>query len=166
MAIIGQDGSATPGAIGYPNVAGANLLTYGGEGQTQAEALAGHAAEHAAMDMYGDGMPGPAVMTTFRNISHSSVTQLLMPSAPTELALLWRESGTSGALRFVVEAASLLDATARLADDTAHGELSSGDLPLLMLFEPTTSPTYLYFRATSDVGVGSNALTVIAKVPA
>ena len=51
MAIIGQDGSATPGAIGYPNVAGANLLTYGGDGQTQSAALIGHAAEHTAMGM-------------------------------------------------------------------------------------------------------------------
>lgn len=57
MAIIGQDGSATPGAIGYPNVAGANLLTYGSEGQTQKTALAGHSAEHAAIGVSGATYP-------------------------------------------------------------------------------------------------------------
>ena len=49
MATVGEFGSATTGAVGYPNIAGANLLTYGGEGQTQPADMAGHSFEHASM---------------------------------------------------------------------------------------------------------------------
>lgn len=70
MATIGEDGSATPLGSGYPNVAGHNLLTYGGEGQTQSTALAGHLAEHAAM-----GMP-----FSFPNYQRSLLASLVVNS--------------------------------------------------------------------------------------
>ena len=114
----------------------------------------------------GDGAAGPAVLRSFRNIPHDSVTVILLPTAPQELALSWYESGTSGNLRFVLEAASLADATSRLSDDLAHGELASGGAPFGVSFQPTNSPVYLYVRASSPIGAGSSILSVAAKVPA
>ncbi len=132
----------------------------------QSDEIIAHLAAHEELGIVGDGDAGAAVISSFRNVPHDSVTKLLLPSAPQELALLWSESGTSGAIRYVLEAASLADATARLADDSAHGEIVSGDLPTLISFVPTTVPMYLYFSASSAYGAGSNLLTVVAKVPA
>ena len=163
MATIGEDGSATPSGVGYPNVVGANLLTYGGEGQTDSTALAGHEAEHVAMGIFDDGTPGACVTRSERNISHTTATKVFLPSAPLELAILWVESGTSGNLRFVLEAASDLDADNRLANDAAHGEISSGE-NVLVRFTPTSDPMNIYLLATSDVGAGSSVATILAKV--
>lgn len=125
-----------------------------------------HRQEHMEMGVLDDGGAGPAVVITERNLPHDSVTSVLLPSAPSELALMWSESGTSGPLRYVLEAASLADATARLSDDAAHAEIVSGDGPMLIRFVPTTAPMYLYVRASAAFGAGSNLLTIIAKVPA
>lgn len=122
-----------------------------------------HAAEHAAMGIFDDGTPGACVTRSERNISHTVTTKVFLPSAPIELAILWVESGTSGNLKFVLEAASDLDADSRLANDAAHGEISSGD-NILVRFTPTSNPMNIYLLATSAVGAGSNIATIIAKV--
>lgn len=124
---------------------------------------ANHEAEHAAMGIFGDGTPGACVTRSERNISHTVVTKVFLPSAPIELAILWVESGTSGNLKFVLEAASDLDADSRLANNAAHGEISSGG-NILVRFTPTSNPMNIYLLATSAVGAGSNIATIIAKV--
>jgi len=53
MATIGEFGSATTAGVGHPNVVGANLLTYGGDGQTLGTNLLGPAAEHALLSESG-----------------------------------------------------------------------------------------------------------------
>lgn len=110
-----------------------------------------------------DSAAGSCVIRSERNISHTTKTIILLPSAPIQLAILWAESGTSGNLKFVLEAASSLDADARLANDSAHGEIVSGD-SVLLSFVPSTSPTYIYLLASTAVGAGSNVVTIIAKV--
>lgn len=112
----------------------------------------------------GDGESGAALTFSARNISHVTPTKILLPSAPLELAIMWSESGTSGNLRYVLEAASLADATARLSDDSAHAELVSNSNPALISFEPTMSPVNIYFMASSAVGAGSSTLSAMAKV--
>lgn len=113
----------------------------------------------------GDGAAGTGMTYTARNLAHDSVTRIMLPSAPTELMLNWWDStGSSGNLRYVLEAASLADATARLADDTAHGELVANGAPAVVKFEPTMYPVYIYVRASSAVGAGSNILSLLAKV--
>lgn len=112
-----------------------------------------------------DGTAGTGMTYTVRNLDNATVTRIMLPSAPAELMLNWYDStGSSGNLRYVLEAASLADATARLADDTAHGELAANGNPVIVKFEPTMFPVYIYVRASSAVGAGSNILSLLAKV--
>lgn len=113
----------------------------------------------------GDGTAGTGMTYTARNLDHASVTRIMLPSAPAELLLNWYDAtGSSGNLRYVLEAASLADATARLNDDTAHGELVANGSPAIVKFSPTTFPVSIYVRASSAVGAGSNILSLLAKV--
>ena len=113
----------------------------------------------------GDGTAGTGMTYTARNLDHATVTRILLPSAPAELLLNWWDStGSSGNLRYVLEAASLADATARLNDDTAHGELVANGSPAIVKFSPTMFPVSIYVRASSAVGAGSNILSLLAKV--
>lgn len=113
----------------------------------------------------GDGTAGTGMTHTVRNLDNATVTRIMLPSAPAELMLNWYDStGSSGNLRYVLEAASVADATARLNDDTAHGELVANGNPVIVKFEPTMFPVYIYVRASSAVGAGSNILSMIAKV--
>lgn len=113
----------------------------------------------------GDGTAGTGITYTVRNLDNATVTRIMLPSAPAELMLNWYDStGSSGNLRYVLEAASLADATARLNDDTAHGELVANGNPVIVKFQPTMFPVYIYVRASSAVGAGSNILSMIAKV--
>lgn len=112
-----------------------------------------------------DGAAGTGMTYTARNIAHDSLTRIMLPSAPAELMLNWWDStGSSGNLRYVLEAASLADATARLNDDAAHGEMVANGAPAVVKFEPTMYPVYIYVRASSAVGAGSNILSLLAKV--
>lgn len=90
MATIGENGSATPSGAGYPNVVGANLLTYGGEGQTDATDLVGHAAEHTAMGMDAEigsvfWLAGDKAQTL---ISGGANTPVVTATAPGELQVV------------------------------------------------------------------------------
>lgn len=156
-ASVGIAGSAVAGSV-QKRLGDLELVAPGTPG-----GLVAHAADHAAMGIFNDAAPGACVTLSERNISHTTKTKILLPNAPLQLAILWVESGTSGNLKFVLEAASSLDADSRLANDAAHGEISSGS-SILIRFIPSTSPMYIYLLATSAVGAGSNLATIIAKV--
>lgn len=88
MAIIGEFGSATASGAAYPNVAGANLLPTGAEGQAQSRELYGHIQEHAylgvaeppvvnsGMIIFGDGS-GDSLGNSLRPQDHIVITPLV-----------------------------------------------------------------------------------------
>ena len=146
MALIGQDGSATPGAIGYPNVAGANLLTYGGEGQTQAEALVGHAAEHSAMLL-------PLTVTTGKRDTDTALAATVL--APFTVAVpvtLNRVAGYVG----TTQAAKLVEIAIMNESRTVLATTGKREVPLAGPFEfahpEVTLPAGRYFYAMSCNG--------------
>lgn len=59
MATIGENGSATPSLDGYPNVVGANLLPFGGGGQSQRSVIVGGASSNAST-----GVPKPSMISS------------------------------------------------------------------------------------------------------
>jgi hypothetical protein len=64
MATIGELGSGTTNAVGYPDKIGGNLLTYGGDGVTQSQALAGLSAELSALGV-PDSSVSPYVLASW-----------------------------------------------------------------------------------------------------
>jgi len=91
-----------------------------------------------------------------RNITNT-VQAVDVPEGAIQARIAYSDSGTAGPLRICFEAASLIDATHRLATTGYYLSIASGQIVPAMSF---SGGPVIYIRTDSAIGGGTNTLSI------